>query len=464
MSSVLSVGMYRYWAPEGHVNWNNDGEARYTGLVDKLFNARTYGPFHSSSPTDFTVAAEVATPAVVNIRALSETDGGFWNGGTMTGSSGSGVIMSPDGYIVTNHHVVERSTDVKVTLSDKREYKAKVVGSDPSTDIALIKIEEFNLPFILFGNSDSIRVGEWVLAVGNPFNLESTVTAGIVSAKGRNINILGGGASIESFIQTDAAVNPGNSGGALVNTAGELIGINTAIITESGSYEGYSFAIPCNLVQKVLRDLREFGEVQRAYLGVSIEDLNSETARDVGLPNAEGVYINRVTTNGAAAEAGLQTGDVVTGLNSAHIRSTAELQENIGRFRPGDQIALEYWRNGTKVRTTIILKDSNNATTVGRAKGDELDPELGLSIRDLTREERQKLNLKGAIVGSIRRESTVFETNMQPGFVITSINGNRITSMPEAVDALQNAHNNLVLDGYYEGEPDLYSYRFKKKG
>ncbi len=296
-SSLLSVFLYSRLERSTRVVWENgDGEARYTGLVDKLFNSRATSAFQSAAPTNFIDAAEVVTPAVVNIRALQESGGGIWGNGTMTGSSGSGVILSPDGYIVTNHHVVERSTDIKVTLADKREYKAKILGSDPSTDVTLLKIEEDNLPFIVFGNSDSVRIGEWVLAVGNPFNLESTVTAGIISAKGRNINILGGGASIESFIQTDAAVNPGNSGGALVNTAGELIGINTAIITESGSYEGYSFAVPSNLVQKVIRDLREFGHVQRAYLGVSIQDLDSETAREVGLPNAEGVYINRVTT------------------------------------------------------------------------------------------------------------------------------------------------------------------------
>ena len=288
-SSVLSVLLYRQMDHPRKVFWdkNENGEVRYAGLVDKLFSARSNSTFFSSAPTDFTVAAEVATPAVVNIRALLESGNTIWGSSSLTGSSGSGVIMSPDGYVVTNHHVVERSREIKVTLADKRQYEARLVGSDPSTDIALLKIDEFDLPFMLFGNSDSVRVGEWVLAVGNPFNLESTVTAGIVSAKGRNINILGGVTSIESFIQTDAAVNPGNSGGALVNTAGELIGINTAIITESGSYEGYSFAVPSNLVQKVIRDLQEFGEVQRAFLGVNIEDLDGEIAREIGLPNAE---------------------------------------------------------------------------------------------------------------------------------------------------------------------------------
>ena len=464
VSSLFSVFLYSQFERRNRVVWNNeDGEVRYTGLVDKLFNARSTGAFHSAAPTNFIESAEVATPAVVNIRALVENDGSFWKTGSMTGSSGSGVILSPDGYIVTNHHVVEKSGDIKVTLADKREYKAKVVGSDPSTDIALLKIEESDLPFIVFGNSDSVRVGEWVLAVGNPFNLESTVTAGIVSAKGRNINILGGGASIESFIQTDAAVNPGNSGGALVNTAGELIGINTAIITGSGTYEGYSFAVPSNLVQKVIRDLREFGVVQRAFLGVGIEDLNSEHAREFGLPNAEGILVNRITPEGAASAAGLQIGDVIVGLNNARMRSTSELQELVGRYRPGDQVTLEYWRVGKKYRSRLLLKDANNSNgAVAQVQGNELEAQLGLEIRDLSREERRSTQLQGAIVSSVRRGSIVYETTMQPGLVITTVNGSRVTTLTEAVEAIKSASKNLVIDGYYEGQPDLYSYRFRK--
>ncbi len=464
-SSLLSVFLYSRFDRSTRVVWENgEGEVRYTGLVDKLFSSRSNSSFQSSSPTNFIEAAEIVTPAVVNIRAVQETgNGGLWGNNTLTGSSGSGVILSPDGYIVTNHHVVERSSDIKVTLADKREYKAKLIGSDPSTDVTLIKIEESNLPFIVFGNSDSVRIGEWVLAVGNPFNLESTVTAGIISAKGRNINILGGGASIESFIQTDAAVNPGNSGGALVNTVGELIGINTAIITESGSYEGYSFAVPSNLVQKVIRDLREFGQVQRAYLGVSIQDLDSETAKEVGLPNAEGVYVNRVTSKGAAQDAGLKIGDVILGLNNTHVRSPSELQEYIGRFRPGDQVMLEYWRGSTKYKIRVTLKDINNSVAVARVQGNELEDDLGLELRDLSEEEQRKLRVQGVMVTSVRRGSVIYQTNMQPGFIISSVNGNRVTTAAEAVDAIKNAYNSLVLDGYYDGEPDLYSYRFKKE-
>jgi serine protease Do len=464
ITSMISVGLYRWIDGPRRVIWQSpEGESRYTNLVNQLFSARNSGSFASAAPTDFTLSAEVATPAVVNIKALQESEGGFFRGGSMYGSSGSGVIVSPDGYVVTNHHVVENSTDIKVTLADKREYKARLVGSDPSTDIALLRIQEEDLPFMVFGNSDSVRVGEWVLAVGNPFNLTSTVTAGIISAKGRSINILGGGASIESFLQTDAAVNPGNSGGALVNTLGELIGINTAIITESGNYEGYSFAVPANLVQKIVRDLREFGNVQRAYLGIGIEDLDIENARVLGLPNAQGVYVTRVSANSAASDAGLREGDVLIGLNGAPLRSTPELQEQIGRFRPGDVMVLEYWRSGSKYKTRLTLKDRNNSVEVAKYKGDELRDPIGLDLRPLTREEQNRLGLQGAVVTSIRRGSAVFETNMQPGFILTRVNGNRVNDVVEAIDAIKNAYNNLVLDGYYEGEEDLYSYRFRKK-
>ncbi|MFN0014258.1 MAG: trypsin-like peptidase domain-containing protein [Saprospiraceae bacterium] len=465
-SALLSVLLYRQLESPYRVYWNapdGGGEAQYTKLVDKLFSTRSAEEFVSAAPTNFTTAAEVATPAVVNIRALIETRSGVWGSSALSGSSGSGVILSPDGYIVTNHHVVENSREIKVTLSDKRTYKAELVGTDPSTDISLLKVEENNLPFLVFGNSDSVRVGEWVLAVGNPFNLESTVTAGIVSAKGRNINILGGNTSIESFLQTDAAVNPGNSGGALVNTYGELVGINTAILTKSESYEGYSFAVPSNLTQKVIRDLREFGEVHRAFLGVNIEDLDSEMSRDMGLPNADGIRVTRVNKNSSAADAGLQVGDVILGLNKAPVRRIPELQEFVGRFRPGERISVEYWRNGIRRTTSMVLKDRHNSTaSIPRASGTELSEDLGIELRDLSREEKNRTRLSGAVVSSVRKGSTVYDTNMAPGFVITSVNGNRVATMAEVVDLIRSAYNLVVLDGYYEGETGRYEYRFRK--
>lgn len=291
---------------------------------------------------DFRFVSKNITPSVVNVSAL--------NNAGYRASSGSGVVLSADGYIVTNHHVIENSTKVEITLSDKRELIAKVVGIDLNTDIALLKVDARNLVPVQYGNSDLVEVGEWVLAVGNPFNLTSTVTAGIVSAKARNINILGNAYAIESFIQTDAVVNPGNSGGALVNTRGELIGINTAIITERGSYEGYSFAIPANLVKKVVEDIRQYGSVRRAVLGVQIQEVDGVMASRLGLPTATGAYISRVYPSSSAENAGLEFGDVITTINGVAISSMPELQEQVGRYRPGDVISLEYYRAGKKYR------------------------------------------------------------------------------------------------------------------
>jgi len=289
-------------------------------------------------PGDFVATANTVVDGVVNITTFS----GFYRS-----SSGSGVIISDDGYIITNHHVVEGGSSFEVSLSNKRDLKAEVIGTDPTTDLALLKIDATDLKPIKFGNSDNTKVGEWVLAVGNPFDLASTVTAGIVSAKGRDINILGDNEfSIESFIQTDAVVNPGNSGGALVNATGELVGINTAIITETGGYEGYSFAIPSNLVMKVITDLKNHGEVKRAVLGVTINDVNDRLAKNLNLDAVEGVVINKVIGGGSADLAGLQSNDVIIEVNNKKVGSVAALQEKVAQYRPGDSISVAYIRDG----------------------------------------------------------------------------------------------------------------------
>lgn len=297
---------------------------------------------------DFSLVSDRVTPSVVNIQAYN---------GVMDGAGGSGVVVSTDGYVVTNYHVVEGADDIEVTFHNKRVLKAQLVGVDPSTDLALLRVRATNLRPIVFSNSDEVQVGQWVLAIGNPFNLASTVTAGIVSAKARNINILRGSYSIESFIQTDAAVNPGNSGGALVNAEGGLVGINTAIMSEGGTFEGYSFAIPSNLVKKVIADLREFGQVKRALLGVNISDVTDVVASDLRLPEIAGVVIRGVNPGSSAAEAGLREGDVITRINGIQTNSVPELQEQVARFRPGDVISLEYIRNGqTFVSENVQLK------------------------------------------------------------------------------------------------------------
>lgn len=299
-------------------------------------------------PEDFVETAEMVTSAVVNITVKSRSSYEAISGG-------SGVIVSRDGYIITNNHVIDGGGKIEVTLHNNRSYAARIIGKDPTTDLALVKISENDLPTLRYANSDRVEVGEWVLAVGNPFNLTSTVTAGIVSAKGRNINILRGLYSIESFIQTDAVVNPGNSGGALVNMEGELVGINSAIMSESGGYEGYSFAIPSNLVRKIMSDLREFGKVQRGVLGISIKDVNEEIAADFDLDEVEGVFISKVNEGSSADEAGIQMNDIIVAVNGNETKTVPELQEQVARFRPGDVISLELIRYGKKIEKNDIV-------------------------------------------------------------------------------------------------------------
>jgi serine protease Do len=332
--------------------------------------------------TGFTHAASISTPTVVHVSANYVQDQSkskefygddifHWFFGHQMkpqrrgASSGSGVIISEDGYIVTNNHVIEKANQIEITLNNNKKYTATIVGVDKDTDIALLKIDAENLPFANFANSDDVLVGEWVLAVGNPFNLSSTVTAGIVSAKGRSINILenyqgNSNTAIESFIQTDAAVNPGNSGGALVNIHGELIGINTAIATPTGTYAGYAFAVPSNLVSKVVSDLREFGFVQRGFLGVSIRDVNSEIAERLKLPEPKGVLLQDVYAGGGAHKAGLKPNDVVIAINGEPINKAPELQQKVAKFRPGNVIELSYVRNGETKSAKVELKNIDN--------------------------------------------------------------------------------------------------------
>ncbi len=328
-----------------------------------------------NTPVNFVKAAEISMPAVVHIAAkqtqarnnpsgydknLDDLFRDFMNplggGQAPRQGTGSGVIVDQYGYIVTNNHVVEYADDFEVTLYDKRKFNAKLIGTDPTTDLAVLKIEGNMLPTLDYGNSDKAKVGEWVLAVGNPFDLTSTVTAGIISAKGRNIDILGGGSAIESFIQTDAVVNPGNSGGALVDTEGRLIGINTAIKTRTGSYAGYSFAVPTSIVRKVVEDLITYGSAQRGFLGINIDDLDDETAKELGLNFSEGVYVVSLVDSGSAIKAGLLPGDVITGVNSVKVNSAPELQEQVGTKRPGDIVILNVNRRGKEKEIKVLLK------------------------------------------------------------------------------------------------------------
>ncbi len=322
-----------------------------------------------AAPSNFTAAAETAMPSVVHIKATSGGSNSqsqsndpfdFFFGnpdrGGIRGGTGSGVIYSSDGYIVTNNHVVEDANDIEVTLFDNRTYKAKVVGTDTQTDLAVLKIEARGLPVLKKADSDRAKIGEWVLAVGNPFELNSTVTAGIISAKGRDINIIKGNTAIESFIQTDAAVNPGNSGGALVDANGRLLGINTAIATQTGSYAGYSFAIPVNMMNKIAEDIIEYGSYQRGFLGINILDLDNDLADELGLNITQGVVVQRTIEGGAAQYAGLLPNDVITKVNGSKVNTAPELQELVGRKRVGDTLKLTINRAGKTKEIPVKLK------------------------------------------------------------------------------------------------------------
>lgn len=464
LSALMAVGIYHYFTPRQEVVVREtvmpakDPYAEFISPAGESALAISPSFYTPTAPTQFSSAAERAIIAVVNIQAENRHWLRRYHGGI---STGSGVIISQDGYVVTNNHVVEEADIFGVTLSDKREFKAKLIGTDPTTDLALLKIEAAGLPHIGFGNSDSVRIGEWVLAVGNPFNLESTVTAGIVSAKGRNIDILEGEYSIESFIQTDAAVNPGNSGGALVNTQGDLIGINTAIITRSGRYEGYSFAVPSNLVYKVISDLRDFGQVQRGILGVGIEDLSNGLIEELGISPGYGVYVNRVTSDGGAYKAGIRRGDVITKVNGRRVHSMPELQELIARQRPGNKISIEYFRKGKTEKVEVVLQDAFASGNTGNTEEDAYLRTLGFELRDLAEDELKRLGKAGVIVVSVYRFSTIEETQMEPGYVITHVNGKRVKTRAEAIRLMQEAGAEVVLDGYYEGYSDTYAYTFR---
>ena len=363
---------------------------------------------------------------------------------------GSGVVLTPDGYIVTNNHVVEGADEVEVTFNNKVKKIATIIGTDPTTDLALIKVDASDLEFLTFGDSDNVRIGEWVLAVGNPFNLTSTVTAGIVSAKARNLSILGEGTSVESFIQTDAAVNPGNSGGALVNTKGELVGINAAIASHTGSYEGYSFAIPSNIVRKVVDDLLLYGTAQRGYLGVQIAELTQEIADKEGLENIDGVYVAEVTEGGAAKLAGMKSGDVITAINGKKVNSTTQLKESVGQYRPGDKVDVEVNRGGHHHHYELtLLNEAGNVDVV--KKGDSFfNSEFGLMLQPVDQNDMSRLNIKNGLKIVEIRQGRFMNSGVPVNFVITKVNGVAVTDKTDLENALKNNRSRrTTIEGVY---------------
>ena len=374
---------------------------------------------------------------------------------------GSGVIISKDGYIVTNNHVIENADDLEVTLNDNRSYKATVIGTDPSTDLALIQIKENNLPTLPLVNSDQVKVGEWVMAVGNPFNLTSTVTAGIVSAKGRNINILKNRFAVESFIQTDAAINPGNSGGALVNLQGGLIGINTAIASPTGAYSGYGFAVPTNIVSKVIDDLIKYGVVQRGVLGVTIQTVNSDLKREKDLTVLKGVYVDSLLENSAAADAGIKSGDVILSVDENEIDNSSKLQEVIARHRPGDIVTVKVDRKGKEKVFEVTLNNRKGNPKLVKKEHKELLDILGAEFEELDEDKAQKLNINGGVkilelyAGKLKKH-----TNLREGFIITKLNGKEVSSVKDVVDSLEGKKGGVMMEGIYEDIPGVYYYAF----
>ncbi|TNF32015.1 MAG: Do family serine endopeptidase, partial [Bacteroidetes bacterium] len=422
--AIVSVGTYTYLDKKN----GTAVEQIYTAPVQRV----NYPLAAPEGSVDFVAAANNSIHSVVHIKTKVARSGygsshpfyqfffdrGYQQQPQM--GSGSGVIISSDGYILTNNHVINRADEVEVTLNDQRSYTAEVLGTDPNTDLALLKINEDELPYIPYGNSEEVQVGEWVLAVGNPFNLTSTVTAGIVSAKGRNINILQEEFAIESFIQTDAAVNPGNSGGALVNTRGELIGINTAIASTTGSYAGYAFAVPVNIARKVVDDLLEFGTVQRAFIGVSIRDLNGKLASEKGLKTTEGAYVNGLTSGGAAEKAGLREGDIIVAVDGVKIKNVPELQEKIGEYRPGDLAQVTVLRDDELRKYDVELRNRNGNTELVTKEADVL-VQLGAELQPLDESQLRKLGLRSGLQVTSLSNGKLKGAGIKEGFIITRI-------------------------------------------
>lgn len=364
--------------------------------------------------------------------------------------AGSGVIISSDGYIVTNNHVIDKADELTVTLNDHRQFTAKLIGTDPTTDIALLKVDATDLPTIAFGQSDNLKIGEWVLAVGNPFNLTSTVTAGIVSAKARSLGMGSGKLGIESFIQTDAAVNPGNSGGALVNTAGELVGINTAIYSETGNYAGYSFAVPSSIVSKVVTDLKQYGTVQRALLGIMGGDVNADVVEQKELKVNQGVYVSEVQEGGAAAEAGIKADDVITSINGQKVNTMAQLQEQIARFRPGDKIKVAVDRKGKTESFTVTLKNANGNTEVIQKKGIDA---LGVTFKNMSSEELRKYGIRsGVLIDKLQSGGLFAKAGLREKMVIVKINDHVVKNDKE-VEAI---YNELTTARNADQDPVMY--------
>ncbi len=422
---------------------------------------------YSAGALDFTTAAQKTVNAVVHVKVrsqISNYENPLYN--FLFGkpsyptdqppivSAGSGVIISNDGYIVTNNHVIEGADVLEITLDDRRTFKAKIIGADPTTDIALIKIEGSDFPYLSWGDSDKLMVGEWVLAVGNPFNLASTVTAGIVSAKARSINILNKRTAIEAFIQTDAAVNPGNSGGALVNTKGELIGINTAIASPTGAFAGYSFAVPERIARKIVSDLIEFGSIQRAFIGVSITEVTSEEAKKNGVQTTKGVYVLSTAEGGAAKDAGVLAGDIILDVGGVEVNRMAELQEQVGQYRPGDQITVSIMRDKKVKELLLTLRNIDGSTKV--KKTSDIAKVHGAELKNIASNEAAKYKLKGGVKVVSLDDGKFKSAGIKEGFIITSVNRKNVIDIQDVLYIIKNSNGGIYIEGIYANGVSAY--------
>lgn len=470
LGGMTSIGVYKIFESQ-----NTSNSAAEESVPTKMVNLMTGAP---EIGADYVTAAEMTVNAVVHVKTEGTrelTQYGFdpfrelfYGNGNIERKysqpikgAGSGVIISSDGYIVTNNHVVENSEKINITLNNSKSYEAKVIGLDPTTDLALLKIEESNLPVVEFANSDATRIGEWVLAVGNPFNLTSTVTAGIISAKARDINILGndpftGASSIESFIQTDAAVNPGNSGGALVNTKGELVGINAAIKSNTGSFAGYSFAIPSNLVKKVVEDLKEYGSVQRAFIGISIRNIDEELAKEKDIADLNGVYVSGLTDGGSAKKAGLKEGDIIKKIDNTTIKNVPQLQEKLGQKRPGDLVNVTVLRNGELLTKEVTLKNIEGSTDIIKKEDKEILRTLGVRLAEVEKEEMKKLEIDHGVKVQELLPGKMKSTGMSDGFIILKIDSEKINSADEFTEVIENKKGGVLIEGIYPNGQRAY--------
>jgi len=416
---------------------------------------------------DFTFAAEYAVKAVVHVKVVkrgvsqpySLFDFFFGYGQPQTPremiGAGSGVIISEDGYIVTNNHVIEGADQIEVTLENNQTFKAKLVGSDPATDVALIKIDAQNLPLLKFGDSDALRLGEWVLAIGNPYNLRSTVTAGIVSAKARSMPSMDGEFKIEAFIQTDAAVNSGNSGGALINTKGELVGINTAIASKTGAFTGYSFAVPTTIVKKIVEDILDFGSVQRAMLGISMQNIDGNLAKERGLKDTRGVFIAEVVKGGAAEKAGIRNNDVLISINGVRVNSSPAVQEQISRYRPKDKITVEILRDNKQKEVSVVLE--GRGAEIAMSDGSKGTTKIfGAELVEASKDKLNNLNIRSGIEVVSVGEGKFKDAGISAGYIITHINQVPVRTLQELQSVIQRSRRSLLIEGVYQDGKTVY--------